>query len=252
MKEIKIVIKNLNLYYGDKQALKDITLDILDKRVTAFIGPSGCGKSTFLRVLNRMNDLIDHVKIDGEVYIDGVNIYDKSLDVVNLRKNVGMVFQRSNLFPKSVYENIVYGPKINGIRDKKTLDEIAERTLNQAAIWNEVKDRMNENALSLSGGQQQRLCIARALAVEPEIILMDEPASALDPISTAKIEELIHTLKQQYTIVIVTHNMQQAARVSDQTAFFYLGELIEFDRTTTIFTNPTKKQTEDYITGRFG
>jgi phosphate transport system ATP-binding protein len=252
MKEIKIVIKNLNLYYGDKQALKDITLDILDKRVTAFIGPSGCGKSTFLRVLNRMNDLIDHVKIEGEVYIDGVNIYDKSLDVVNLRKNVGMVFQRSNLFPKSVYENIVYGPKINGIRDKKTLDEIVEKTLNQAAIWNEVKDRMNENALSLSGGQQQRLCIARALAVEPEIILMDEPASALDPISTAKIEELIHTLKQQYTIVIVTHNMQQAARVSDQTAFFYLGELIEFDRTTTIFTNPTKKQTEDYITGRFG
>jgi phosphate transport system ATP-binding protein len=252
MKEIKIVIKNLNLYYGDKQALKDITLDILDKRVTAFIGPSGCGKSTFLRVLNRMNDLIDHVKIEGEVYIDGVNIYDKSLDVVNLRKNVGMVFQRSNLFPKSVYENIVYGPKINGIRDKKILDEIVERTLNQAAIWNEAKDRLNDNALSLSGGQQQRLCIARALAVEPEIILMDEPASALDPISTAKIEELIHTLKQQYTIVIVTHNMQQAARVSDQTAFFYLGELIEFDRTTTIFTNPSKKQTEDYITGRFG
>jgi len=252
MKEIKIVIKNLNLYYGDKQALKDITLDILDKRVTAFIGPSGCGKSTFLRVLNRMNDLIDHVKIEGEVYIDGVNIYDKSLDVVNLRKNVGMVFQRSNLFPKSVYENIVYGPKINGIRDKKILDEIVERTLNQAAIWDEAKDRLNDNALSLSGGQQQRLCIARALAVEPEIILMDEPASALDPISTAKIEELIHTLKQQYTIVIVTHNMQQAARVSDQTAFFYLGELIEFDRTTTIFTNPSKKQTEDYITGRFG
>lgn len=252
MKETKIVVKNLSLYYGEKQALKDITLDILEKRVTAFIGPSGCGKSTFLRVLNRMNDLIDHVKIDGEVYIDGVNIYDKSLDVVNLRKNVGMVFQKSNLFPKSVYENVVYGPKINGIRDKKLLDEIAERTLNQAAIWDEVKDRMNENALSLSGGQQQRLCIARALAVEPEIILMDEPASALDPISTAKIEELIHNLKQEYTIVIVTHNMQQAARVSDQTAFFYLGELIEFDRTTTIFTNPSKKQTEDYVTGRFG
>ena len=252
MKETKIVIKNLSLYYGEKQALKNITLDILEKRVTAFIGPSGCGKSTFLRVLNRMNDLIDHVKIDGEVYIDGVNIYDKSLDVVNLRKNVGMVFQKSNLFPKSVYENVVYGPKINGIRDKKTLDEIAERTLNQAAIWDEVKDRMSENALSLSGGQQQRLCIARALAVEPEIILMDEPASALDPISTAKIEELIHNLKQQYTIVIVTHNMRQAARVSDHTAFFYLGELIEFDRTTTIFTNPTKKQTEDYVTGRFG
>ena len=252
MKEIKIVVKNLNLYYGDKQALKDITLNIPEKRVTAFIGPSGCGKSTFLRVLNRMNDLIDHVKIEGEVYVDGVNIYDKSLDVVNLRKNVGMVFQKSNLFPKSVYENIVYGPKINGIRDKKILDEIVEKTLNQAAIWDEAKDRLNENALSLSGGQQQRLCIARALAVEPEIILMDEPASALDPISTAKIEELIHQLKQEYTIVIVTHNMQQAARVSDQTAFFYLGELIEFDRTTTIFTNPSKKQTEDYITGRFG
>ena len=252
MKEIKIVVKDLNLFYGDKQALKKITMDIPDKRVTAFIGPSGCGKSTFLRVINRMNDLIDHVKIDGEVYIDGVNIYDKSLDIVNLRKNVGMVFQKSNLFPKTVYENIVYGPRINGIKDKKVLDEIVERTLNQAAIWGEVKDRLNENALRLSGGQQQRLCIARALAVEPEIILMDEPASALDPISTAKIEELIHDLKKQYTIVIVTHNMQQAARVSDQTAFFYLGELIEYDRTTTIFTNPSKKQTEDYITGRFG
>jgi phosphate transport system ATP-binding protein len=252
MKEIKIVVKELSLYYGDKQALKNISIDIPEKRVTAFIGPSGCGKSTFLRVLNRMNDLIDHVKIEGEVFIDGVNIYDKSLDIVNLRKNVGMVFQKSNLFPKSVYENIVYGPRINGIRDKKILDEIVEKTLNQAAIWNEVKDRMNDNALSLSGGQQQRLCIARALAVEPEIILMDEPASALDPISTAKIEELIHELKQQYTIVIVTHNMQQAARVSDQTAFFYLGELIEYDRTTKIFTNPAKKQTEDYVTGRFG
>jgi len=252
MKEIKIVVKDLSLYYGDKQALKDITIDIPEKRVTAFIGPSGCGKSTFLRVLNRMNDLIDHVKIDGEVYIDGVNIFDKSLDIVNLRKNIGMVFQKSNLFPKTVYDNIVYGPRINGIRDKKTLDEIVEKTLNQAAIWDEVKDRMNDNALSLSGGQQQRLCIARALAVEPEIILMDEPASALDPISTAKIEELIHELKQQYTIVIVTHNMQQAARVSDETAFFYLGELIEYDRTTKIFTNPAKKQTEDYVTGRFG
>jgi len=199
-----------------------------------------------------MNDLIDHVKTEGEVYIDGVNIYDKSLDVVNLRKNVGMVFQKSNLFPKTIYENIVYGPKINGIRDKKLLDEIVEKTLNQAAIWNEAKDRLNENALSLSGGQQQRLCIARALAVEPEIILMDEPASALDPLSTAKIEELIHDLKKQYTIVIVTHNMQQAARVSDQTAFFYLGELIEYDKTTKIFTNPAVKQTEDYVTGRFG
>jgi len=252
MKEIKIVVKDLNLFYGDKQALNKISMNILAKRVTEFIGPSGCGKSTFLRVLNRMNDLIDNVKTEGEVYIDGVNIYDKSLDIVNLRKNVGMVFQKSNLFPKSIYENIVYGPKLNGIRDRKLLDEIVEKTLNQAAIWNEVKDRLNENALSLSGGQQQRLCIARALAVEPEIILMDEPASALDPISTAKIEELIHELKQLYTIVIVTHNMQQAARVSDQTAFFYLGELIEFDRTTTIFTNPSKKQTEDYVTGRFG
>ncbi len=252
MKEIKIITKNLNLFYGEKQALKNITLNIPDKKVTAFIGPSGCGKSTFLRVLNRMNDLIDNVKIDGEVSVDGVNIYDKNIDVVNLRKNIGMVFQKSNLFPKTIYENIVYGPKINGINDKKTLEEIVEKTCVQSAIWDEVKDRLNENALSLSGGQQQRLCIARALAVEPEIILMDEPASALDPISTAKIEELIHDLKQKYTIVIVTHNMQQAARVSDMTAFFYLGELIEFDRTTKIFTNPSKKQTEDYVTGRFG
>jgi phosphate transport system ATP-binding protein len=252
MKEIKIVTKNLSLFYGEKQALKDITLNIPDKKVTAFIGPSGCGKSTFLRVLNRMNDLIDHVSIQGEVFVDGVNIYDKNIDVVNLRKNIGMVFQKSNLFPKTIYENIIYGSKINGIKDKKTLDEIVEKTCNQAAIWDEVKDRMNENALSLSGGQQQRLCIARALAVEPEIILMDEPASALDPLSTAKIEELIHDLKQRYTIVIVTHNMQQAARVSDMTAFFYIGELIEFDRTTKIFTNPSIKQTEDYISGRFG
>ena len=252
MKEIKIVTKDLNLYYGNKQALKNITLNIPDKRVTAFIGPSGCGKSTFLRVLNRMNDLIDNVRIEGEVSVDGVNIYDKNIDVVNLRKNIGMVFQKSNLFPKTIYENIVYGPKINGIKDKKILDEIVEKTCMQAAIWDEVKDRLNENALSLSGGQQQRLCIARALAVEPEIILMDEPASALDPLSTAKIEELIHDLKQKYTIVIVTHNMQQAARVSDMTAFFYIGELIEFDRTTKIFTNPSIKQTEDYITGRFG
>lgn len=252
MKEIKIVTKNLNLFYGEKQALKNITLNIPDKKVTAFIGPSGCGKSTFLRVLNRMNDLIDNVKIEGEVSVDGVNIYDKNIDVVNLRKNIGMVFQKSNLFPKTIYENIVYGPKINGINDKKTLNEIVEKTCIQSAIWDEVKDRLNENALSLSGGQQQRLCIARALAVEPEIILMDEPASALDPISTAKIEELIHDLKQRYTIVIVTHNMQQAARVSDMTAFFYLGELIEFDRTTKIFTNPSKKQTEDYVSGRFG
>lgn len=252
MKEVKILIRNLNLYYGEKQALKEIALDIPANKVTAFIGPSGCGKSTFLRVLNRMNDLIDHVKIEGEVLIDGVNIYEKQIDVVNLRKRIGMVFQKSNLFPKTVYENIVYGLKINGIRDKKILEETIEKTLKQAALWDEVYDRLNEPALSLSGGQQQRLCIARALAVEPEIILMDEPASALDPISTAKIEELIHELKTKYTIVIVTHNMQQAARVSDHTAFFYLGELIEYDKTTKIFTNPSKKQTEDYVTGRFG
>ena len=252
MKEVKILIRNLNLFYGEKQALKNITLDIPANKVTAFIGPSGCGKSTFLRVLNRMNDLIDHVRIDGEVVIDEVNIYDKQIDVVNLRKRIGMVFQKSNLFPKTIYENIVYGLKINGIRDKKVLDQTVEKTLKQAALWEEVYDRLNEPGLSLSGGQQQRLCIARALAVEPEIILMDEPASALDPISTAKIEELIHELKTKYTIVIVTHNMQQAARVSDQTAFFYLGELIEYDKTTKIFTNPFKKQTEDYVTGRFG
>ncbi|OGV08644.1 MAG: phosphate ABC transporter ATP-binding protein [Ignavibacteria bacterium RIFOXYA2_FULL_37_17] len=252
MKEVKILIRNLNLFYGEKQALKNITLDIPANKVTAFIGPSGCGKSTFLRVLNRMNDLIDHVRIDGEVVIDEVNIYDKQIDVVNLRKRIGMVFQKSNLFPNTIYENIVYGLKINGIRDKKVLDQTVEKTLKQAALWEEVYDRLNEPGLSLSGGQQQRLCIARALAVEPEIILMDEPASALDPISTAKIEELIHELKTKYTIVIVTHNMQQAARVSDQTAFFYLGELIEYDKTTKIFTNPSKKQTEDYVTGRFG
>jgi phosphate transport system ATP-binding protein len=252
MKEIKISVKDLNLFYGQKQALVNVSLEIPAQRVTAFIGPSGCGKSTFLRTLNRMNDLISDVTITGEVLIDKSNIYQDKIDVVNLRRNIGMVFQKSNLFPKTIYENIVYGPKINGVRDRKILEEIVERTLNQAALWDEVKDRLNDNALSLSGGQQQRLCIARALAVEPEIILMDEPASALDPISTAKIEELIHDLKKQYTIVIVTHNMQQAARVSDQTAFFYLGELIEFDRTTTIFTNPSKKQTEDYVTGRFG
>lgn len=252
MKEVKISVKDLSLFYSEKQALKNITLDIPANRVTAFIGPSGCGKSTFLRVLNRMNDLIDNVTLTGEVLIDGINIYEKNLDVVNLRKRIGMVFQKSNLFPKTVYENLVFGVKLNGAKDKKSLDEIAERTLRQAALWDEVKDRMNDHALSLSGGQQQRLCIARALAVEPEIILMDEPASALDPISTAKIEELLHQLKAEYTIVIVTHNMQQAARVSDQTAFFYLGELIEYDKTTRIFTNPSKKQTEDYVTGRFG
>jgi len=252
MKEVKISVNNFDLYYGDKQALKNISIEIPAKKVTAFIGPSGCGKSTFLRVLNRMNDLIDHVKIQGEVLIEGVNIYDKQIDVVNLRKRIGMVFQKSNLFPKTIYENLIYGLKINGVNNKKFLEETVEKTLKQAALWNEVYDRLHEPALSLSGGQQQRLCIARALAVEPEIVLMDEPASALDPISTAKIEELIHELKTKYTIVIVTHNMQQAARVSDQTAFFYLGELIEYDKTSKIFTNPSKKQTEDYVTGRFG
>jgi len=252
MKETKIQINDLSLFYSEKQALSDITLDIFSRRVTAFIGPSGCGKSTFLRVINRMNDLIDNVKITGDVLIDGINIYDKNLDVVNLRKRIGMVFQKSNLFPKTTYENLVFGPRINGINDRKVLDEIVEKTLNQAALWDEVKDRLHEPALSLSGGQQQRLCIARALAVEPQIILMDEPASALDPISTAKIEELIDDLKTKYTIVIVTHNMQQAARVSDYTAFFYLGRLIEYDKTTKIFTNPSNKQTEDYVTGRFG
>jgi phosphate transport system ATP-binding protein len=252
MKEIKISVKDLNLSYGEKQALKNISLEIPAQKVTAFIGPSGCGKSTFLRVLNRMNDLINSVNLTGEVLIDGKNIYQKNIDVVNLRTRIGMVFQKSNLFPKSIFDNIVYGPKITGITNRKKLKEIAEKSLKQAALWDEVKDRLDAPALSLSGGQQQRVCIARTLAVEPEIILMDEPASALDPISTAKIEELIHELKTKYTIVIVTHNMQQAARVSDYTAFFYLGELIEYDKTTKVFTNPSKKQTEDYVTGRFG
>ncbi|MEO8233439.1 MAG: phosphate ABC transporter ATP-binding protein PstB [Ignavibacteriota bacterium] len=252
MKDIKISVKDLNLFYGKKQALVDVSVDIQAQKVTAFIGPSGCGKSTFLRTLNRMNDLIQDVSIFGNVLIDNNNIYQNNIDVVQLRRKVGMVFQKSNLFPMSIFDNIVYGSRLNGIRNKKILAEIAEKSLTQAAIWDEVKDRLNENALSLSGGQQQRVCIARTLAVEPEIILMDEPASALDPISTAKIEELIHNLKQKYTIVIVTHNMQQAARVSDMTAFFYLGELIEFDNTSKIFTNPSIKQTEDYISGRFG
>ncbi len=252
MKDVKISVKDLNLFYGKKQALTNVSLDIPVRKVTAFIGPSGCGKSTFLRTLNRMNDLIENVSISGNVVIDKSDIYKDNIDVVKLRKRVGMVFQKSNLFPKSIYDNIVYGPKLNGIRNKKVLNEIAEKSLKQAAIWDEVKDRMDHPALSLSGGQQQRVCIARTLAVEPEIILMDEPASALDPISTAKVEELIHELKTEYTVVIVTHNMQQAARVSDFTAFFYLGELIEYDKTTKMFTSPSKKQTEDYITGRFG
>ncbi len=252
MKNQKISVENLNFYYGSKQALKDITIDIPEKQVTAFIGPSGCGKSTFLRTLNRMNDLIEKVKIEGSVKIDGIDIYDKNLDVVQLRKRIGMVFQKSNPFPKSIYDNIAYGPRVNGFSDRKKLDEIVEESLKRAAIWDEVKDRLKGSALGLSGGQQQRICIARALAVNPDIILMDEPASALDPISTSKIEELINELKHNYTIVIVTHNMQQAARVSDHTAFFYLGLLIEFDKTRKIFTSPSNKQTEDYVTGRFG
>jgi phosphate transport system ATP-binding protein len=252
MNDIKVKINDLTLHYGTNPALKNINMEIPEKMVTAFIGPSGCGKSTFLRTLNRMNDLIDNVKIDGEVIIDGLNIYDKDIDVVNLRKKIGMIFQKSNPFAKSVYENIAFGPRINGISNKGKLDEIVELSLKQAAIWDEVKDRLFNSALSLSGGQQQRICIARTLAVNPEIILMDEPASALDPISTSKIEELIHELKQQYTIIIVTHNMQQAARTSDFTAFFYLGDLIEFNKTEMIFSNPAKKQTEDYISGRFG
>jgi phosphate transport system ATP-binding protein len=252
MQDLKVKVSGLSLYYGASQALKNISMDIAEKKVTAFIGPSGCGKSTFLRTLNRMNDLIDNVRIEGEVIIDGVNIYDKNIDVVNLRKKIGMIFQKSNPFAKSVYDNIAFGPRINGIKSKEKLDEIVERSLKQAAIWEEVKSRLHNSALSLSGGQQQRICIARSLAVNPEIILMDEPASALDPISTSKIEELIHELKQNYTIIIVTHNMQQAARTSDYTAFFYLGELVEMNQTGVMFSNPSKKQTEDYISGRFG
>jgi phosphate transport system ATP-binding protein len=252
MNAIKVKVKDLSLRYGTNLALKKISMEIPEKMVTAFIGPSGCGKSTFLRTLNRMNDLIDNVTIEGEVLIDNINIYDKDIDVVNLRKKVGMIFQKSNPFAKSVYDNIAFGPRINGISQKGVLDEIVEKSLKQAAIWDEVKDRLFHSALSLSGGQQQRICIARSLAVNPEIILMDEPASALDPISTAKIEELIHELKKDYTIIIVTHNMQQAARTSDLTALFYIGDLIEMNKTEIIFSNPSKKQTEDYISGRFG
>jgi len=252
MDEIKVKVRDLSLWYGTSRALRNISMDIPEKKVTAFIGPSGCGKSTFLRTLNRMNDLIDNVSVKGEVLVDNINIYDKNIDVVNLRKKVGMIFQKSNPFAKSVYDNIAFGPRINGISQKVILDEIVERSLRQAAIWDEVKDRLFNSALSLSGGQQQRICIARSLAVNPEIILMDEPASALDPISTSKIEELVHELKKDYTIIIVTHNMQQAARTSDLTAFFYMGDLIEMNRTEVMFSNPAKKQTEDYISGRFG
>ncbi len=252
MKDTKIKTTDVTLYYGSKMALNSVSIEIPAKQVTAFIGPSGCGKSTFLRTLNRMNDLIPGVKITGEVLIDGFDIYNKQVDVVNLRKMIGMIFQKSNPFAKSIFENVAYGPRINGIKEKAQLQEIVEISLKRAAIWDEVKDRLHDSALGLSGGQQQRLCIARTLAVNPEIILMDEPASALDPISTSKIEELIFQLKDMYTIIIVTHNMQQAARVSDYTAFFYIGELVEFGKTKKIFTNPDKKHTEEYITGRFG
>ena len=245
-------VGNLNLRYGEKHALKDISLPISRNQVTSFIGPSGCGKSTLLRCFNRMNDLVENARMDGSILFDEEEINSPDMDVISLRRRIGMVFQQSNPFPKSIYENIVYGPRIAGVSDKTTLDETVERCLKSAAIWDEVKDRLNDSALGLSGGQAQRICIARAIAVNPEIILMDEPCSALDPISTLKIEELIDELKEKYTIVIVTHNMQQAARVSDITAFFYLGELIESGATKTIFTNPEKKQTEDYITGRFG
>ncbi|HKI78800.1 MAG TPA: phosphate ABC transporter ATP-binding protein PstB [Ignavibacteriaceae bacterium] len=252
IKDCKIKTESLNFYYGNKKALEDISIDIAPQKATALIGPSGCGKSTFLRTLNRMNDLIDNARVSGKVLIDNFDIYDKKIDVVDLRRRVGMVFQKPNLFPLTIYDNVIYGTKLNGINKKKELDEIVEKSLKQAALWEEVKDRLNQPGLGLSGGQQQRLCIARTLAVEPEIVLMDEPASALDPLSTAKIEELIHDLKKKYTIIIVTHNMQQAARVSDFTAFFYLGKLIEYDKTTKIFTKPKIKQTEDYVTGRFG
>lgn len=248
----KIVVQHLNLHYGENHALKDINMNIAQNAVTAFIGPSGCGKSTFLKCLNRMNDLVDGVKIDGTVTIDGEDIYSPKVDTTLLRKKVGMVFQQPNPFPMSIYDNIAYGPCIHGITAKAKLDDIVERSLRDAAIFEEVKDRLKKSALGLSGGQQQRLCIARALAVEPEILLMDEPTSALDPISTLKVEDLMEDLKKKYTVVVVTHNMQQAARVSDYTAFFLLGELIEFDTTDTIFKHPSQKKTEDYITGRFG
>ena len=247
-----ITTDNLNLYYGEKRALQDINLAIPEKKVSAFIGPSGCGKSTLLRCFNRMNDLVDDCHIEGGIHIDGNNIYDKNVDVSELRRRVGMVFQKPNPFPKTIYENVAYGLRLQGIKSRREVDEIVEKSLRGAALWDEVKDRLHESALGMSGGQQQRLVIARAIAIEPEVLLLDEPASALDPISTLKIEELISELKDRYTIVIVTHNMQQAARVSDYTAFMYMGELIEFGDTDTIFTNPSKKQTEDYITGRYG
>jgi phosphate transport system ATP-binding protein len=250
--ETCLEVKDLSLYYGEKQALFDINMAIPKQKVTAFIGPSGCGKSTLLRCMNRMNDLVDGVQIKGQLLLDNENIYDKSVDVAALRRRVGMVFQKPNPFPKSVYENVAYGLRLLGVNDRRTLDEVVERALKRAALWDEVRDRLHDNALGLSGGQQQRLVIARAVAIEPEVLLLDEPASALDPISTLKIEELIYELKDKYTIVIVTHNMQQAARVSDCTAFMYMGKLIEFGDTNQLFTNPREKQTEDYITGRYG
>jgi len=250
---LKIKVSRANFFYGTHQALHEVSMDIRDRFVTALIGPSGCGKSTFLRSLNRMNDLIPGARLVGNVELDGENIYSSGMDVIQLRRRVGMIFQRSNPFPMSIYENVAYGPRVNGITKKRVeLDEIVERTLRGAALWEEVKDRLSRSAMSLSGGQQQRLCIARALAVEPEVILMDEPASALDPISTAKVEELIYQLKRDYSIVIVTHNMQQAARVSDETGFFLNGRLVEFSETKKLFTAPSMRETEDYITGRFG
>jgi phosphate transport system ATP-binding protein len=250
--EACIKVENLNLFYAGKQALHGINMEMPKKKVTAYIGPSGCGKSTLLRCINRMNDLVDNVTIEGKILLDDENIYDKAVNVAALRRRVGMVFQKPNPFPKSIFENVTYGLRIQGINDKRLLEETVENALRGAALWDEVKDRLNDNALGLSGGQQQRLVIARAIAIEPEVLLLDEPASALDPISTLKIEELINELKEKYTIVIVTHNMQQAARVSDYTAFMYMGELIEIGTTSELFTNPVKKQTEDYITGRYG
>lgn len=252
MDNSKITVESLNLHYGENHALKNVNMEIADHAITAFIGPSGCGKSTFLRCLNRMNDLVDGCRVEGKVILDGEDIYDKRVDTTLLRKKVGMVFQQPNPFPMSIYDNIAYGPRLHGIKNKKELDEIVEHSLQGAAIFEEVKDRLHKSALGLSGGQQQRLCIARALAVSPEVLLMDEPTSALDPISTLKIEELMETLKKKYTVVIVTHNMQQAARVSDDTAFFLVGEVVEKNATSEIFARPRDKRTEDYITGRFG
>lgn len=252
MANSKITVESLNLHYGENHALKNVNMEIADHAITAFIGPSGCGKSTFLRCLNRMNDLVDGCRVEGKVILDGEDIYDKRVDTTLLRKKVGMVFQQPNPFPMSIYDNIAYGPRLHGIKNKKELDEIVERSLQGAAIFEEVKDRLHKSALGLSGGQQQRLCIARAQAVSPEVLLMDEPTSALDPISTLKIEELMETLKKKYTVVIVTHNMQQAARVSDDTAFFLVGEVVEKNATSEIFARPRDKRTEDYITGRFG